>query len=79
MSMRLFGKRGDEPDPPALPEDLVVVVDRAINPYLVSFHDPTGFRAEQVRGLRNKLMAMNPEGSPGPWSCLRPCGAKASR
>ncbi|MEZ5962663.1 MAG: CpsD/CapB family tyrosine-protein kinase [Planctomycetota bacterium] len=62
MSMRLFGKRGDEPDPPALPEDLVVVVDRAINPYLVSFHDPTGFRAEQVRGLRNKLMAMNPEG-----------------
>lgn len=60
--MRLFGKRGADPKQPDLPEDLVVVVDRAINPYLVSFHEPTGFRAEQVRGLRNKLMAMNPEG-----------------
>jgi capsular exopolysaccharide synthesis family protein len=59
--MRLFGKRRPPADP-ALPADLVVVVDQAINPYLVSFHDPTGFRAEQVRALRNKLMAMNPEG-----------------
>lgn len=58
--MRLFGKRHGAPQ--ELPTDLVVVVDQAINPYLVSFHDPTGFRAEQVRGLRNKLMAMNPEG-----------------
>lgn len=60
--MRLFGKRNTPPVQSALPHDLVVVVDRAINPYLVCFHDPTGFRAEQLRGLRNKLMAMNPEG-----------------
>jgi capsular exopolysaccharide synthesis family protein len=59
--MRLFGKRREPPEA-ALPHDLVVVVDQAVNPYLVSFHDPTGFRAEQVRGLRNKLIAMNPEG-----------------
>jgi capsular exopolysaccharide synthesis family protein len=26
------------------------------------FHDPSSFRAEQVRGLRNKLIAMNPDG-----------------
>ncbi|HLU40693.1 MAG TPA: CpsD/CapB family tyrosine-protein kinase, partial [Planctomycetota bacterium] len=60
--MRLFGKRRAAAADLALPQDLVVVVDQAINPYLVSFHDPTGFRAEQIRGLRNKLMAMNPEG-----------------
>ncbi len=60
--MGLFGKRRATPADTVLPEDLVVVVDQAINPYLVSFHDPTGFRAEQVRALRNKLMAMNPEG-----------------
>jgi capsular exopolysaccharide synthesis family protein len=44
--------------------EYVAVVDRAVNPYLVSFHEPQGFRAEQVRGLRNKLIAMNPEGAP---------------
>ena len=45
-------------------DDLVVLVDRALNPYLVQFHEPTGFRAEQIRGLRNKLVAMNTDGSP---------------
>ena len=54
-------EEGAEP-PPALAEDLVVIVDRAVNPYLVLFHDPTGFRAEQVRALRNRLQAMNPDG-----------------
>ncbi len=50
-------------------QDTVVIVDESIgqpvdqllNPYLVLFHDPTGYRAEQVRGLRNKLIAMNPD------------------
>jgi len=41
--------------------DPFVLVDRVVNPYLVSFHDPDGFRAEQVRALRNKLLAMNPD------------------
>jgi capsular exopolysaccharide synthesis family protein len=45
------------------PEEMVVLVDRAVNPYLVFFHEPTGFRAEQIRGLRNKLVAMNPDGA----------------
>ncbi|MSR38825.1 MAG: polysaccharide biosynthesis tyrosine autokinase [Planctomycetes bacterium] len=49
---------------PALPDDVVVIVDRAVNPYLVLFHEPAGFMAEQVRGLRNRLLAMNPDGEP---------------
>jgi len=43
---------------------MVVVVDQSVNPYLVMFHEPAGFRAEQVRGLRNRLVAMNPDGEP---------------
>ncbi len=43
-------------------EELLVIVDRAVNPYLVMFHDPSSYRAEQIRGLRNKLIAMNPDG-----------------
>ena len=35
-----------------------------MNPYLVLFHEPAGFRAEQLRGLRNRLVAMNPDGEP---------------
>ncbi len=52
-------KIGDE-----FADDMVVVVDRSINPYLVLFHESAGFRAEQVRGLRNRLVAMNPDGEP---------------
>lgn len=47
-----------------LSDDMVVVVERAVNPYLVLFHEPTGYRAEQVRALRNRLVAMNPDGEP---------------
>jgi len=43
---------------------MVVIVDRAVNPYLVLFHQPTGYRAEQVRALRNRLVALNPDGEP---------------
>lgn len=45
-------------------DDMVVIVDQSINPYLVLFHEPAGFRAEQVRGLRNRLVALNPDGEP---------------
>jgi capsular exopolysaccharide synthesis family protein len=47
-----------------LSDDMVVLVERAVNPYLVLFHEPTGYRAEQVRALRNRLVAMNPDGEP---------------
>lgn len=45
-------------------EDVLVVVERAIDPYLVLFGDPRGAEAEQYRGLRNHIVAMNPEHSP---------------
>jgi capsular exopolysaccharide synthesis family protein len=51
-------------DSPGYDDDMVVVVDQSVNPYLVMFHEPAGFRAEQVRGLRNRLVAMNPDGEP---------------
>lgn len=44
-------------------EDTVVLVDRAVHPLIVLLHEPAGFRAEQVRGLRNKLLAMNADGA----------------
>jgi len=48
----------------AAPEEMVVIVDQAVNPYLVLFHEPAGYRAEQVRALRNRLVALNPDGEP---------------
>jgi succinoglycan biosynthesis transport protein ExoP len=47
-----------------LHDDVIVVVDRSVNPYLVLFHEPTGYRAEQIRALRNRLVALNPDGEP---------------
>jgi len=61
----MFRSRKQSPaEGPDIQEDMLVVVDQAVNPYLVMFHDPAGFRAEQVRSLRNKLMALNPDGGP---------------
>lgn len=54
-------KNAIEPSP--IEEDMLVIVDRAVDPYVVAFHDPTSYRAEQFRGLRNQLMALNPDGS----------------
>jgi len=52
------------PDQPAaLGDDMLVLVEQAVHPFIVLLHDPSGFRAEQVRGLRNKLIAMNPDGT----------------
>lgn len=45
-------------------DDVVVIVDRVVNPYLVLFHEPAGYRAEQIRALRNRLVALNPDGEP---------------
>ncbi len=66
----MFRKKKIEPsDREELPEelgeigdDMLVIVDQAVSPYLVMFHDPASYRAEQIRGLRNKLIAMNPDG-----------------
>ncbi|HEX6811816.1 MAG TPA: CpsD/CapB family tyrosine-protein kinase [Planctomycetota bacterium] len=51
----------DAPDPEG---EMVVIVDQSVNPYLVLFHEPAGYRAEQIRSLRNRLVAMNPDGEP---------------
>lgn len=50
----------------ALIEDIetFVLLERTVNPYIVNFHEARGFRAEQIRGLRNKLLVMNPEDMP---------------
>lgn len=57
-------KTANQADSAGFDEDMVVVVDQSVNPYLVMFHEPAGYRAEQVRGLRNRLVAMNPDGEP---------------
>lgn len=53
-----------DPTPGSGLDDMIVVVDRAVNPYLVLFHEPAGYRAEQVRALRNRLVALNPDSEP---------------
>jgi capsular exopolysaccharide synthesis family protein len=58
---RLDKKTKKDPAEPAMDDDTVVLVEKSVSPYLVLFHEPTGYRAEQMRGLRNKLIAMNPD------------------
>ena len=58
----MFRKSNESNRDVATNEELLVIVDRAVNPYLVMFHDPSSYRAEQVRSVRNKLIAMNPDG-----------------
>lgn len=57
-------KKTADPSAEELDQEMVVVVDQSVNPYLVLFHEPAGFRAEQVRSVRNRLVAMNPDGEP---------------
>lgn len=63
---RMFRRKKPENDAEqSRPEDeMIVVVDRSVNPYLVLFHEPAGYRAEQIRALRNRLVTMNPDGEP---------------
>lgn len=58
MTMVAMKRKSDIPEEDAGPQ-MLVVVDRVVDPYLVCFHDPTGFRAEQFRALRNKLTVLN--------------------
>ena len=47
-----------------LGDETFVLIERTVNPYIVNFHEARGFRAEQIRGLRNKLLVMNHEDMP---------------
>lgn len=61
----MFRTRKDKSEAAAANGDeMLVIVDRAVNPYLVMFHDPAGYRAEQIRALRNRLVTMNADGEP---------------
>ncbi len=60
----MFRSRKSAPQEPEEGDEMLVLVDKAVHPFMVLLHDPAGFRAEQVRGLRNKLIAMNPDGAP---------------
>jgi capsular exopolysaccharide synthesis family protein len=44
--------------------ELIIIVDRSIDPHLVVYHDPKSFLAEQYRHFRTNLMALNKDGSP---------------
>lgn len=42
----------------------IAIVERAVEPRIVLFHSPASREAEQFRGLRNSILAMNPENAP---------------
>lgn len=44
--------------------DVVVLVEKGVDPHLVVFHEPRGIPAEQFRGLRNSLVSLNGERAP---------------
>lgn len=44
--------------------ELIVIVDRSVDPHLVVYHDPRCFLAEQYRHFRTNLLALNKDGSP---------------
>ncbi len=46
------------------PGDIVVLLDNVVDPRLVVYHDPNGYQAEQYRGFRTNLNAMNPKDEP---------------
>jgi len=46
------------------PGDIVVLVDNVVDPRLVVYHDPNCYQAEQYRGFRTNLSAMNPKNDP---------------
>jgi succinoglycan biosynthesis transport protein ExoP len=48
----------------AADDDIVVVVDDQVDPRLVLYHDPSGQQAEQYRGFRTNIRAINPGDQP---------------
>ncbi len=63
MFRRKAEKQDEAGEVPKINEDMMVIVDQAVNPFLVLFHDPISFRAEQIRALRNQLIALNSDGA----------------
>jgi capsular exopolysaccharide synthesis family protein len=53
-----------EPPPASSPAPVpIALIERAVDPRVVLFHAPGSREAEQFRGLRNSILAMNPEGA----------------
>ncbi len=44
--------------------ELIVIVDRTVDPHIVIYHDPRSLLSEQYRHFRTNLMALNKDGSP---------------
>ena len=55
--------KSEAPLPPS-ERDLVVIVDRSIDPRVVMYQDPQSAIAEQYRTFRTNLVALNPESAP---------------
>src|SRR5262245_59568604 len=49
---------------PGTPGSILAMVDDVVDPRVVVYHDPAGQQAEQYRGFRTNLRAMNPKGEP---------------
>ncbi len=60
MWRRLRGSHHHEAE--ETPPELVVVVDRTVDPRLVLYHEPRGIHAEQYRTFRTNLLATNRDG-----------------
>ena len=45
-------------------DELIVIVDRSMDPHLVVYHDPKSFLSEQYRHFRTNLLALNKDNSP---------------
>jgi capsular exopolysaccharide synthesis family protein len=46
------------------PGEIVVLVDNVVDSRLVVYHDPNSYQAEQYRGFRTNIRAMNPKDEP---------------
>lgn len=54
----------DKHEPGGIDSELIVIVDRSVDPHLVVYHDPKSYLSEQYRHFRTNLMALNTDGSP---------------
>jgi len=64
---RFFGSSDSKKEKKAQEFDdneIIVIVDRSIDPHLVVFHDPNSYLSEQYRHFRTNMMALNTDGSP---------------
>ncbi len=61
---RPSGAAGRAASAPPGPDDLLALVDDTVDPRLVMHHGPRAFHAEQYRGFRTNLRAMNPNDEP---------------